>query len=35
MHPTRYKYFESYIYLYIEQIAYTMNYLLSDTTFQN
>ena len=33
MHPVRYKYLESYIYLYIEQIAYSMNYLLSDETF--
>lgn len=34
MHPIRYKYLESYIYLYIEQIAYSMNYLLTDQTFQ-
>jgi hypothetical protein len=33
LHPTRYKYFESYIYLYIEQIAYSLNYLLMDPTF--
>ena len=35
MHPIRYKYLESYIYLYIEQIAYTLNYLMSDNTFQH
>ncbi len=34
MHPIRYKYLESYIYLYIEQIAYSLNYLMSDDTFQ-
>lgn len=33
LHPTRYKYFESYIYLYIEQIAYSLNYLFNDATF--
>lgn len=33
LHPVRFKYYESYLYLYIEQIAYSMNYLLNDKTF--
>lgn len=33
IHPIRYCFFDSYIYLYAEKLVATMNYLLCDSTF--